>query len=154
MPAGRVVQGADARIPPGPWDVMPDATRPVERATLIMANMFRAAVIGMAVLALVACQREQQGISEDLPAARATRAQADAQAIAGAVRQYQTIFGTLPDSIEDLTEARTAGGVSGGPFLAKVPTPPSGWAAYQYAKQSDTNFTVTSSGPGGTVTAP
>ena len=110
--------------------------------------------IAVAAVALMACQREQQGISEDLPAARATRAQADAQAIAAAVRQYQAIFGTLPDSIEDLTGARTMGGVSGGPFLAKVPTPPTGWSAYQYARQGDINFTVTSSGAGVTVTAP
>jgi hypothetical protein len=120
----------------------------------IIAAMLKAVAVGMAVMALVACQREQQGISEDLPAARATRAQADAQAIAAAVRQHQTVFGTLPESIEDLTEARTAGGVSGGPFLAKIPSPPAGWSAYQYARQGDTNFTVTSSGPGGSVTAP
>jgi type II secretory pathway pseudopilin PulG len=122
----------------------------------IMSAMPRAVVIGIAVVAvaLVACQREQQGISEDLPAARATRAQADAQAIAAAIRQYQATFGTLPDSIEDLTGARTTDGVSGGPFLAKVPTPPTGWSAYQYARQGDSNFTVTSSGAGATVTAP
>lgn len=118
--------------------------------------MLRAVVIGTAVVAvaLVACQREQQGISEDLPAARATRAHADAQAIAGAVRQYQATFGTLPDSIEALTESRTGGGVTGGPFLARLPTPPAGWSAYRYAKQGDTSFTVTSSGGGATVTAP
>ena len=120
----------------------------------IMAGMLKLAVILSAGLALVACQREEKGISEDLPAARATRAQADAQAIGGAVRQYQATFGALPDSIEDLTAARTAGGVTGGPFLAKAPTPPAGWSAYQYARQSETNFTVTSSGGGVTVTAP
>ncbi|HEY4908459.1 MAG TPA: type II secretion system protein GspG, partial [Methylomirabilota bacterium] len=100
------------------------------------------------------CQREQKAISEDLPAARATRARADALAIASAVRQYQATFQALPESIEDLTQARTVSGVSGGPFLAKAPVPPAGWSAYQYAKQGDNNFTVTSSGGGVTVTAP
>jgi type II secretory pathway pseudopilin PulG len=121
-----------------------------------MAGMLRTALILPAVLvvALVACQREQKAISEDLPAARATKAKADAQAIVSAVRQYQTTFGTLPESIQDLTEAGTVSGVSGGPFLAKVPTPPTGWTAYQYAKQGDTTFTVSSSGGGATVTAP
>ena len=38
--------------------------------------------------------------------------------------------------------------------LAKIPTPPNGWSAYQYAKQGDQNFTITSSGGGVTVTAP
>jgi hypothetical protein len=121
-----------------------------------MAGMLKAAVVGVAVLAVAvgACQREEKGISEDLPAARATRARADAEAIAGAVRQYQASFQVLPDSIDDLTQARTISGVTGGPFLARVPTPPAGWSAYQYAKQGDNTFTVTSSGGGVTVTAP
>jgi Type II secretion system (T2SS), protein G len=128
----------------------------MERAALIMAGMFRAAVVGVVGLALAlgGCQREEKGIGEDLPAARATRARADAQAIASAVRQYQATFQALPDSMEDLTQARTISGVTGGPFLAKAPTPPAGWSAYQYAKQGDTSFTVTSSGGGVTVTAP
>ena len=113
-------------------------------------------VVFLAVLSLglVGCQREQKGISEDLPAARATRARADAQAIAEAVRQYQATFGALPDSIADLTEARTVSGTTGGPFLARVPTPPNGFTPYQYAKQGDLNFIVTSSGGGVSVTAP
>ncbi len=117
--------------------------------------MLRAVAILPVVLmvTLVACQREQKAISEDLPATRAVKAQADAQAIASAARQYQAMFGAPPDSIQDLTEARTVGGVSGGPFLARVPDPPSGWSAYQYARQGD-RFTVTSSGGGVTVTAP
>lgn len=132
------------------------AIRLMGRAAFIMAAMLRAAVLSVAVLSLAAgaCQREEKAISEDLPAARATRARADAQAIASAVRQYQATFQALPESIEDLTQARTISGVTGGPFLAKAPTPPAGWSAYQYAKQGDNNFTVTSSGGGVTVTAP
>lgn len=121
-----------------------------------MAVMLRAVMIGVVVLSLAAgaCQREEKAISEDLPAARATRARADAQAIASAVRQYQATFQALPESIEDLTQARTISGVTGGPFLAKAPTPPAGWSAYQYTRQGDNNFTVTSSGGGVMVTAP
>ena len=121
-----------------------------------MAAMVKAAVVAVALfaLALPACQREQKGISEDLPAARATKARADAQAIASAVRQYQATFGALPESIADLTEARTAAGVTGGPFLARVPAPPTGFTPYQYAKQGDVNFTITSSAGAVTVTAP
>lgn len=126
------------------------------RAVLIMAGMLKAAVLAVAVLAVAVggCQREEKGISEDLPAARATRARADAEAIASAVRQYQGTFQLLPDSIEDLTQARTIAGVTGGPFLARVPAPPAGWSAYRYAKLGDNIFTVTSSGGGVTVTAP
>jgi len=108
----------------------------------------------VACLAVVACQREQKAIEQDLPAARATKARADAQQIAGAVRLYQTTFGALPDSLESLTEARTVGGVAGGPFLASIPAPPAGWTPYQYAKEGDAGFSVTSSGGGVTVTAP
>ncbi len=121
-----------------------------------MASMPTAVVILLAVLSLgvAGCEREQKGVSTDLPAARATRARADAQSIASAVRQYQATFGTMPDSIADLTEARTISGTTGGPFLARVPTPPAGWTAYEYAKRGDANFTVTSSAGGITVTAP
>ena len=108
----------------------------------------------MAGLAVVACQREQKAIEQDLPAARATKARADAQQIAAAVRLYQTTFGALPGSLEQLTQAQTVNGVTGGPFLARVPTPPTGWAPYAYAKQDETNFTVASSGGGITVSAP
>ena len=122
-----------------------------------MAPMARAVaifVLAALSLGLVACEREQKGISTDLPAARATKARADAQAIASAVRQYQATFGALPESIEDLIAARTVGGVTGGPFLARVPTPPTGFSPYQYAKQGDINFTVTSSAGAVIVTAP
>jgi type II secretory pathway pseudopilin PulG len=121
-----------------------------------MAPMVRAAVVAVVLmsLALPACKAEQKGISEDLPAARATKAKADAQAIAEAIRQYQATFGSLPESIEDLTEARTAGSVTGGPYLARVPAPPAGFTPYQYAKQGDVTFTVTSTAGAITVTAP
>ena len=105
-------------------------------------------------LGLVGCEREQKGISEDLPAARATKARADAQAIASAVRQYQVAFGALPASLDALLKEQSVSGVTGGPFLARIPAPPAGFTAYQYAKQGDISFTVTSSGGGVTVTAP
>ena len=134
--------------------VSPMADGPHSAVPFIMAAMFRTAVSLSVVLALVACQREEKAISEDLPAARSARALADAQAIASAARQYQATFQALPDSIEDLIQSRTVSGVTGGPFLARVPTPPTGWSPYQYTRQGDTNFTVTSSGGGLTVTAP
>lgn len=122
----------------------------------IMTTMLKAAVVLITLLSLGlgGCEREQKGISQDLPAVRATTARADAQAIASAVRQYQATFGTLPESVEDLTRAQTASGVTGGPFLARVPAPPTGFTPYQYAKQGDVNFTITSSAGAVTVTAP
>ena len=115
-----------------------------------------AAALGLilVVLALGACQREQKAIEQDLPAARATKARADAQQIASAVRLYQATFGTLPESLGALTQAQTAGGVTGGPFLPSVPAPPAGWSPYQYVKQDRDRFTVSSSGGNVTVTVP
>jgi type II secretion system (T2SS) protein G len=121
-----------------------------------MTPMPRLSIVLMAVLVIgiVGCEREQKGISEDLPATRATRARADAQAIASAVRQYQATLGALPESLDALLQAQTVSGVTGGPFLARIPAPPTGFTPYQYAKQDGITFTVTSTGGGITVTAP
>ena len=118
------------------------------------------------VLGLAACEDQkraiqeklppaqmQKAIQEDLPAARAQKAQGDAQAIAAAVKMYSITFGTLPDSLEALTAPATAGGVTGGPFLSAVPTPPPGWSPFRYEKRDDGSFTVTSAGDGATVSA-
>jgi len=116
----------------------------------------RTVALGMLVvlLAVGACEREQKAIEKDLPAARVTKARADVQQIAVAVRLYQATFGALPPSLEALTQVQTAGGVSSGPLLASIPAPPAGWSAYQYTRQGADRFTVTSSGGGLTVSAP
>jgi hypothetical protein len=108
------------------------------------------AALGMLVvlLALGACEREQKAIEKDLPAARVTKARADVQQIAVAVRLYQATFGALPASLEVLTQPQS------GPLLASIPAPPAGWSAYQYTRQGADRFTVTSSGGGLTVSAP
>jgi hypothetical protein len=115
-----------------------------------------ALALGLAfgLVALGACEREEKALREDLPASRATRARADAQEIARAVRLYQATFGTLPSALDELTQARTIAGVTGGPFLARVPLPPAGWTPYEYAKHGGHRFTVTSSAGGVSVTAP
>ncbi len=108
------------------------------------------AALGVLVvlLALGACEREQKAIEQDLPAARVTKARADVQQIAAAVRLYQASFGALPVSLEALTQAQT------GPLLGSIPASPAGWSAYQYTKQGADRFTVSSSGGGVTVSAP
>jgi hypothetical protein len=104
------------------------------------------------LVALGACEREEKAVKEDLPASRATKAQVDLQEIAKAVRLYQATFGALPSSLDHLTRPETIGGVTGGPFLARIPEPPAGWTPYEYARQGD-RFIVTASGGGMTVTA-
>ena len=108
------------------------------------------AALGVLVVlfALGACEREQKAIEKDLPAARVAKARADVQQIAAAVRLYQASVGSLPISLEALTQAQT------GPLVASIPAPPAGWSAYQYARQGADRFTVSSSGGGVTVSAP
>ena len=108
------------------------------------------AALGVLVvlLALGACEREQKAIEQGPPAARVTKARADVQQIAAAVRLYQASFGALPASLEALTQAQT------GPLLGSIPAPPAGWSAYQYTRQGADRFTVSSSGGGVTVSAP
>ena len=86
------------------------------------------AVLGALVvlLALAACEREQKAIEKDLPAARIAKARTDVQAIAAAVRLHQASFGALPASLEALTRAQTAGGVTSGPLMASIPGPAGG----------------------------
>jgi len=89
---------------------------------------------------LAGCQREQKGITRDCPR-RADQGARDAQAIAGAVRQYQATF-ARSRLRRDLTEAADGLGHHRGPFWRGSPL--RRWVTpYQYAKQGDLNFTVT-----------
>lgn len=111
-------------------------------------------IAGLALL-LLACEREEKMVREDLPMARTTKARSDAQAIATAVNTYRaSCGGTLPESLEALTTQTTVSGAPCGPMLGSIPTPPPGWSAYVYARQGDTSFTVTSSNGTQTVSAP
>jgi hypothetical protein len=119
--------------------------------------MTRRALVALAVVVVVVgagCEQQKQAILEDLPAARQQKARGDAQSIVGAIKLYQTLFGELPESVEALTREQTVKGVTGGPFLARVPEPPPGWSAYRLEKRDDGAFTVTASGEGKTATAP
>jgi prepilin-type N-terminal cleavage/methylation domain-containing protein len=91
--------------------------------------------------------------------ARIAKAQADARTLGSAVSMYSATFGQLPTALGDLTIAATIGGVSGGPFMRTIPTPPGGgsptWPGnYSYTPGSDGTFTITASGDGTTVTIP
>jgi hypothetical protein len=111
-------------------------------------------VVAALVLALVGCEQQKQALLEDLPAARQQKARGDAQSIMGAVKMYQTLFSELPESVEALTREQTVKGVTGGPFLARVPAPPPGWSPYRLETRDDGSFTVTSAGEGKTAAAP
>jgi len=92
--------------------------------------------------------------------ARIAKAQADARALASAASIYGAHMGVVPPSgaagLTALTTQVTNGqGQVAGPFLASVPNPPSGWAAYVYASDTATGvFTISASGDGATVSLP
>src|SRR5207247_10446818 len=88
--------------------------------------------------------------------ARIAKAQADSRALASAASIYGAHMGGIPAALTDLTAQVTNGqGQVAGPFMASVPAPPSGWAAYSYTANSATGvFTITSNGDSTTVTVP
>ena len=87
--------------------------------------------------------------------ARIARAQADARTLVSAVSMYSATFGTIPAALADLTSATTLGGVTGGPFMKSIPTPPSGWtASYAYATGAGGTFTISASGDATSVSFP
>ncbi len=87
--------------------------------------------------------------------ARLAKAQADARALASAVSIYSAHVGSLPAALTDLTSVVTNSlGQAGGPFMARVPSGPAGWAAYTYASTTSGTFTISNSGDSTTVSLP
>ena len=93
--------------------------------------------------------------------ARISKVQADLRSMASAVSLYEAHVGSLPAGLTDLTVTVSNGqGQTAGPFMASVPTAPSGgsptWSAYSAAYSSNANgtFALTASGDGTTVTVP
>ena len=88
--------------------------------------------------------------------ARIAKAQADSRAIVSAAGVYGAHMGRLPTAVADLTVAVTnSQNLAAGPFLAAVPTPPTGWSTYAYtADTAAGTFTVSASGDATTVSLP
>src|ERR1700682_2367713 len=62
--------------------------------------------------------------------ARIAKAQADARALASAASIYGAHMGVIPTALDQLTSQVTNGqNQVAGPFMARTPTPPSGWAS-------------------------
>jgi len=89
--------------------------------------------------------------------ARIAKAQADARALASAASIYGAHMGVIPTTLDQLASAVTNGeGQVAGPFMASVPTPPSGWSTpYSYSGTTASGvFTITATGDGTTVSLP
>jgi type II secretion system protein G len=88
--------------------------------------------------------------------ARIAKAQADARALVSAASIYMAHMHVVPSALTDLTaQVTNSTGEVAGPFMATVPAPPSGWAAYAYTSDSASGtFTISTSGDATTVTMP
>jgi type II secretion system protein G len=92
--------------------------------------------------------------------ARVAKVQADLRTLASAVSMFQAHTGALPAALTDLTVATANGqGQTAGPFMASVPTAPSGgspaWSAYTFTPNAAAGtFVLTANGDSTTVTVP
>ena len=89
--------------------------------------------------------------------ARIAKAQADARALASAVSIYSAHMGVVPPTLDPLTAVVTNSlNQTAGPFMASLPTPPSGWTTpYVYAGSTAAGtFVISASGDGTTVSLP
>ena len=77
--------------------------------------------------------------------ARLAKVQADARTLASAAVVYSAHTGSLPAVLTDMTVAITSGGITAGPFINPLPTPPGDWTAYTYATVAGGSFTIKSS---------
>jgi general secretion pathway protein G len=89
--------------------------------------------------------------------ARVAKVQADARTLASAVVVYSAHTGSIPVALDSLSSSVAVNGVTAGPFIAPIPSPPlgGGWqTSYGYATGAGGTFTVSASGDGTTVTVP
>ncbi len=88
--------------------------------------------------------------------ARVAKAQADLRSLASAAAIYGAHMGAPPATLDALTQtARNARGEVAGPFMAQIPTAPSGFTPYSYRVAPDGRaFTLTTAGDGHTVIVP
>jgi type II secretion system protein G len=89
--------------------------------------------------------------------ARVAKAQADTRSLASAVSIYSAHMGNVAAALTDLTVVATNGQQqTAGPFMASIPTPPTGWVSvYTYTPNTAAGtFNISGSGDGTTVSVP
>ena len=88
--------------------------------------------------------------------ARLAKAQADARALASAVSIYSAHMGNIPTALTDLTTAATNSLLQvAGPFMASIPSGPTGWSSYTYTPTASSGtFVISNAGDGTTVSVP
>lgn len=89
---------------------------------------------------------------------RIARVQADLRGLVTSVTMYSAHVGEPPPALADLTvTAANSQGVTAGPFMSELPTPPgTSWTDYSagYAVDSAGNFSLSAAGEGVTISLP
>jgi type II secretion system protein G len=88
---------------------------------------------------------------------RVAKAQADIRTLVSAVSIYESHMSVYPSALTDLTAVATSpSGLTAGPFMGSIPTPPStAWgSAYTFVTNANGTFVISAAGEGVTVSAP
>ncbi|MBI1846460.1 MAG: prepilin-type N-terminal cleavage/methylation domain-containing protein [Candidatus Rokubacteria bacterium] len=90
--------------------------------------------------------------------ARIAKAQADVRSMASSITIYSAHTGITATGLDQLTTTASNGqGQTAGPFIAAIPSVPTGWTpagGYGFATAAGGFFTISASGDGATASVP